>query len=71
MDPVKSSNIQAVGYDLATHTLDVHFKNGTRFRYARVPAEVHAALMAAESLGSYFHQHIRSRYEGVKLTGEP
>lgn len=70
MSPVTSSNLKAVGYDPASQALEVHFKNGTRFRYAKVPPEAHAELMAAESPGGHFHRHIRARYEGVRLTGD-
>lgn len=58
MTPVKSSNIKAIGYDAKSHTLTVQFNSGT-YDYHGVPADVHSALMKAESVGSHFHEHVR------------
>jgi hypothetical protein len=68
--PVQSSNISKIGYDPETQLMEVHFKNGTRYRYAKVPPEDHEKFVGADSIGTHFHQHIRSRFEGVKLTEE-
>jgi hypothetical protein len=73
--PVTSSQIAAVGYDPIACQLVIRFRGSGRrpeavYSYAGVPAEVAAALVAAESPGSYFHRHIRQggypyrRYEG-------
>jgi len=69
--PVKSSNLKSVGYDPETETLEVEFKAGTVYRYADVPAEVHAALMAAESVGSYYARNVRGKFESEKVEPEP
>jgi len=66
MQPVKSSNLQAVGYDEASSTLAVQFKNGTTYRYRGVPAEVFQQLLTAASAGSFFSSSIRGQYEGVR-----
>ena len=58
MQPVESSTITAIGHEGST--LEIHFKSGGRYQYDPVPAAVHAALIAAKSIGSYFHQHIRN-----------
>ena len=60
---VESSLIQAVGYDPERRLLEIAFTSGLVYWYANVPPDVHAALMAAESKGEYFQQHIRGRYE--------
>jgi hypothetical protein len=62
--PVVLSQIAAVGYDLAARQLVVRFRGSDRcpealYSYDGVPAEVAAGLIAAESLGAYFHRHIR------------
>lgn len=62
MTPVKSSNIEAVGYNAETKTLTVQFKGGGTFKYGDVPENVHAAMMVADSVGKYFHKHIRSNF---------
>lgn len=56
---VESSLIQAVGYDPERRLLEVAFTSGLVYWYAEVPVDVYAALMAAESKGEYFQQHIR------------
>lgn len=66
MNPVKSSNIRAVGYDPATRDLHVHFNNGGRYVYADVPPEKHEALLSADSIGRHLHQHIRSAHVARK-----
>ena len=59
--PVKSAQVAAVGYDPITKTLAVTFTRGagTVYQYPDITAATHAALLAAESIGKYFEQHIR------------
>jgi hypothetical protein len=59
---VDSTSLASVGYDAASQTLEIEFRTGALYRYLAVPAEVHRALMSAESKGRYFSQHIRDRY---------
>jgi hypothetical protein len=67
MTPVQSSTIRAVGWDQATTTLYVSFKNGTTYCYAAVPEAIYNALLSASSVGGYFAEHIRDRYATRKL----
>jgi len=60
--PVRSSNIRAVGYDLASRTLEVEFQSRGVYQYSSVPENVYQGLMRAASKGSYFHDHIKDRY---------
>ena len=64
---VESSNLASVGYDEASQTLEVTFKNGATYAYSRVPASVHEALMAADSHGKYLNAQIKPRYAATKL----
>lgn len=59
---VSSSNLRSVGYDVATHTLEITFHSGGVYVYDSVPTEVHAGLMSAPSHGRYFDRHIKGRY---------
>jgi hypothetical protein len=59
---VHSSNIAEIGYDEELQTLEVVFRNGTAFNYFGVPVEVADSFVAAESVGRYFHQHIRGMF---------
>ncbi|WP_280691017.1 KTSC domain-containing protein [Kitasatospora sp. GAS204B] len=61
--PVESSCLAAVGYDPADGALELEFTSGSVYRYLAVPEDVHRGLLAAESLGRYFHAWIRDRYE--------
>ena len=64
--PVESSSLVSVGYDDATHTLEVEFSYGGVYRYFVVPASVYAELMASDSIGRHFVEHIRNNYPFVK-----
>jgi hypothetical protein len=59
---VKSSQIASVGYDAGSQTLEIKFKSGGRYRYAKVPPAVHADLMKAESIGKHFGAHVRGKF---------
>jgi hypothetical protein len=61
LQDVDSSQVKAIGYDLATKTLAVRFTRGPGaiYHYPNVEPDTHAALTSAESVGSYFTQNIR------------
>jgi hypothetical protein len=66
MTPVKSSSLAFVDHDPASGVLSVKFKSGETYTYAGVSADHHAKLMSADSIGSHFQKHIRSKFEGKK-----
>ena len=55
--------MREVEYDAGSRILHVLFADGRWWRYFDVPAQVHAALIAAESQGRYFHEQIRHRFD--------
>jgi len=57
-EPVDSSHLTSIGYDEATSTLEVEFKNGNIYHYLKVPKTVHKKLMSADPIGVHFNQHI-------------
>lgn len=65
--PVVSSNVHSVGY--ADGTLEVEFLGGV-YQYRDVPADLHARLLAAPSVGRFFEQHVKHVYLAVKLSQE-
>lgn len=67
LQPVKSSNIKAVGYDPDAQRLVVEFHTGKKYVYSDVPPEVHQNLMSAKSIGLFFGLNIRGKYGTVKL----
>lgn len=69
LDPVDSSNIEAIGY--ADEILVIKFRGGSAYRYSGVPRTIVDALLRAESKGSFFHRYIGkdvARYPVTKLT---
>lgn len=64
---VDSTSIASVGYDPATHTLEVEFGDGDVYQYLNVPPIVHRDLMNAASKGYYFAHFIKSAYKCVKV----
>ncbi len=65
--PVQSSHIRSIGHDADSETLEVEFKNGAVHHYHGVSAEVHAALLKAESIGTHFHRTVAKQYRSTKL----
>jgi hypothetical protein len=65
--PVSSSNLKSVGYDPNSALLEIEFQGGSIYQYSGVPQNVHQALMAATSLGSFVHEHIRGKYSYRKV----
>ena len=65
MSGVKSSQIESIGH--MGDTLAVKFKNGGTYHYRGVSTDDFTALQKAESLGSHFSKHIRSKFQGVKI----
>lgn len=61
LDSVKSSNIEAIGHDVDKNELHVKFRSGATHVYSDVSVADHAALVGAESIGSHFHKHVRSK----------
>jgi hypothetical protein len=67
MVPVKSTNIQSVGYHPDSSTLWVIFKDGAHYIYNGVKAPIYAAFLRAASKGKFFHSQIKGRYQHSKL----
>lgn len=61
MTPVESSTIAAMAHDVATSTMTVDFKNGSRYQYENVTREKYEALLAAPSVGSAFDKEIKKQ----------
>lgn len=51
LEPVKSSQVVAIGYDAPTQTMRVRFHSGSTYDYANVPGELHAQIISAPSIG--------------------
>lgn len=65
--PVTSSNVESIGYDEDSSTLEVEFKNGTTYQYFDVPANIFAGLRDASSVGGYLAANIKGTYRYSKV----
>jgi hypothetical protein len=65
--PVESSVIGEVGYSESSRTLEILFRSGAIYLYYFVPQDVHDALMAADSKGTYFNKQIKGVYEHHRI----
>lgn len=63
LTPVSSSHLEAVGYDDASQTLYVQWKDGQISAYDDVPAVTASDLQNAPSPGKAFNSLIRGKYQ--------
>ncbi|NOT84350.1 MAG: KTSC domain-containing protein [Methylococcaceae bacterium] len=59
---VTSSNVESIGYDKDSQTLEIEFKNGTTYQYFDVPENVYNELEQADSVGGYLASRIKGTY---------
>jgi hypothetical protein len=64
---VESSSLKEVGYDEKTETLEICFGRGAVYRYHKVPSDVHEGLMSSDSIGGYFHRHVKTKFKFEKV----
>lgn len=67
--PVTSSNIQQVGHQNAD--LFITFNSGGTYRYDGVQESVFEEMLAAESVGKFFHARIKGQFPYSKLSDNP
>jgi hypothetical protein len=67
MTHVDSSNVESVGYDEGSETLQVEFINGANYQYFDVPENVYIGLRDAESVGGYLADNIKGEYRFSKV----
>lgn len=68
---VKSSALQAYGYDAATQALAVRFGPGKVYTYKNVPPETAEAPAKSESIGKGFASLIRGKFDHDVTLDEP
>ena len=59
---VSSSNIQSIGYDSQTQTIEVEFLNGAVYQYYGVPESLYERLMQESSKGRFLNAYIKNQY---------
>jgi hypothetical protein len=68
-EPVVSSNIASIGYDAPTETLAVQFQRGHIYHYAGVSVEFLDRFKTADSMGRFYSEHIRGKFDSELMTG--
>lgn len=79
-----SSNVDTIGYDEQTQTLEVRYLGktpglGSLYSYQPVPVVLHMQLMAAHSKGQYLSKHVKNNPnfkcvrvdESIKINNDP
>jgi hypothetical protein len=67
MLPVISSMAMAVGYDRNEQILQVEFQSGSVYQYLGVDEDTWEDLHSSDSIGSFFNQEIKGRYDCDRL----
>ncbi|MFN6485882.1 MULTISPECIES: KTSC domain-containing protein [unclassified Nostoc] len=67
MLPVVSSMAMAVGYDHKEQILQVEFQSGAVYQYLGVDEDTWEDLHSSDSIGSFFNQEIKGRYDCDRL----
>lgn len=66
-DHVESSNIESIGYDSKSQTLEIEFLNGSIYQYFDVQHHIYDELMNADSHGKYLAAYIKGNYRYSKV----
>ncbi len=61
-----SSSLSSCDYDDENKTLVLCFQNGGTHHFKNVPKEHYEGIKISKSPGSYFHQHVRTKYKSIK-----
>lgn len=59
LEPVTSSNVEAIGYDSETKTARVRFKGGGTYRYEGVSPELFESVRTSPSIGKAVHATLK------------
>lgn len=65
-ETVVSSNIDSIGFDPETQTLEVRFKHGGTYSYDGVAATTFEQFRSATSPGKFFLANIKGQYSTRK-----
>lgn len=64
---VNSSNIQSIGYDAPSATLEVEFTSGDVYQYFNVPDYLYQQFLQASSYEQFLNDNIRYNYRYQKV----
>jgi hypothetical protein len=66
-DVPASTNVARIGYDAATLTLAIEFRNGSQYQYFDVPQHIFDGLRQADSVGKYINTQIKGVFRFARL----
>jgi hypothetical protein len=64
---VNSTTFRSIGYDPDQSLLELEFLNDRAYQYTHVPREVYEEMRAAPSLGRFYLDHIKDRFDEIPL----
>ena len=64
---VFSSNINSVGYNKETFTLEIEFHHGGIYIFYNISPTIFHELMASTSKGIYFANNIKGKYDFIRI----
>lgn len=64
---MQSCNLRSVSYDESRKNLEIEFHSGIIYQYQNVPSKIHADLMNATSVGSFFTDKIKNSFRSIRL----
>jgi KTSC domain len=65
---LESSSLAAAAYDARRQTLQLDFRDGTRYLYSGIVPRLYRELLCASSQGSFFNRYIRNVSPYVKIS---
>ncbi|MAM58712.1 MAG: KTSC domain-containing protein [Salinicola sp.] len=61
---VRSSAIRKIGYDTDTNRMYIDFEDSNPvYTYCSVPEELFCEFVSARSVGGFYHQYIKDKYD--------
>lgn len=69
LEDVTSSAIAALGYNVRKNIAAVRFRGGAIWHIAAVPVDVFTSWYTAMSLGKFYAENIKGKYQAEKMTG--
>lgn len=66
-EKVDSSSLASAGYDRASRTLEVEFRNGYVYRYAGVGPAVYQRFLRAPSKGTFVNFYVKPAYRFTRV----
>jgi len=65
-----STTLAAATYDGHRETLQLDFRDGTRYLYSGIAPTLYRELLGTASKGSFFNRHLRGHFPYVKIPPE-